>query len=214
MMILFTMTAFANIGTVMAISGEAQVTRDAKTLKVTNGMDVQKGDEIITQLKTKVQVMLNDNTTITIGPKSSFSFLDYYYDGSKKSRLSMQATRGFFRSVTGKIGKLAPERFKVKTNLATIGVRGTDFSALLRENHAFYKCHSGEITVSFGDRIKALEAGEQLQLQLDGAKVKEKSKSKSGAALSPSNASTFESVNIEDITDRTQDIQDVKFNCQ
>ncbi len=213
-MILFTITAFANIGTIMAISGEAHINRDAKTLNVTSGMEIQKGDEIVTELKTKVQVMLNDNTAITIGPKSSFSFIDYLYDGSKKSRLSMEATRGFFRSVTGKIGKIAPERFKVKTNLATIGVRGTDFSALLRENNAFYKCHSGEISVAFEDRVKAVAAGEQIELQLDGAKVKEKSKSKSGNTFSGSNASTFESVRIEDITERTQDIQDVKFNCQ
>lgn len=213
-LLFFTMATYANIGTIMALTGKADVIRDTKTLKASSGMDLQQGDEIVTQLKTKVQVLLNDDTAITIGPKSSFSFVDYLYDGSKNSRLTMQSTRGFFRSVTGKIGKLAPERFKVKTNIATIGVRGTDFSALLRDQNEFFKCHSGEITVSFQDKIKSVSAGEELQLQLDGGKVKEKAKSLKSNASNANQSTTFGSVNIEDITEKTQDIQDVKFDCQ
>lgn len=213
-LLFFTMATYANIGTIMALTGKADVIRDTKTLKASSGMDLQQGDEIVTQLKTKVQVLLNDDTAITIGPKSSFSFVDYLYDGSKNSRLTMQSTRGFFRSVTGKIGKLAPERFKVKTNIATIGVRGTDFSALLRDQNEFFKCHSGEITVSFQDKIKSVSAGEELQLQLDGGKVKEKAKSSKSNASNANQSTTFGSVNIEDITEKTQDIQDVKFDCQ
>lgn len=213
-LLFFTMATYANIGTIMALTGKADLIRDTKTLKASSGMDLQQGDEIVTQLKTKVQVLLNDDTAITIGPKSSFSFVDYLYDGSKNSRLTMQSTRGFFRSVTGKIGKLAPERFKVKTNIATIGVRGTDFSALLRDQNEFFKCHSGEITVSFQDKIKSVSAGEELQLQLDGGKVKEKAKSSKSNASNANQSTTFGSVNIEDITEKTQDIQDVKFDCQ
>jgi len=213
-LLFLTMATYADIGTIMALTGKADVIRDAKTLKASSGMDLQKGDEIITQLKTKVQVLLNDDTAITIGPKSSFSFEDYAYDGSKNARLTMKSTRGFFRSVTGKIGKLAPERFKVKTNIATIGVRGTDFSALLRDQNSFYKCHSGEITLSFGDKVKSVSAGEQLQLQLDGGKVKEKAASTKSNVPNANQSTTFESVNIEDITEKTQDIQDIKFDCQ
>ena len=212
--ILLTMTTFANIGMVMAMKGQADIKRDTKLISVTNGMDIEKGDEIITKLKTKVQIMLNDDTAITIGPDSSFAFVDYFYDKTKTSKLSMKATRGFFRSVTGKIGKIAPERFKVKTNMATIGVRGTDFSALLRDTQSFYKCHSGEITVSFGDKVRSVAAGEQITLNLDGNNVKEKAIKSQNGNGDVQNTSTFESVRIEDITDRTKDIQDIKFDCQ
>ena len=212
--LLLSVAVFANIGTVMAISGNAEIMRDAKALKVSNGMDIKEGDEIVTQIKTKVQVMLKDDTTITIGPKSSFSFLDYSFDATKNSKLTMQSTRGYFRAVTGKIGKLAPERFKVKTNLATIGVRGTDFSALLRDTYSFYKCHSGEITVTFADKVESIAAGNQIQLQSDNGVVKQKVEQPSKSKLPTQNNTTFESVRIEDITDKTQDIQDIKFNCQ
>lgn len=212
--LLFNVAVFANIGTVMAISGNAEVIRDAKALKVSNGMDIKEGDEIVTKLKTKVQVMLKDDTTITIGPKSSFSFLDYSFDATNNSKLTMKSTKGYFRAVTGKIGKLAPERFKVKTNLATIGVRGTDFSALLRDNYSFYKCHSGEITLSFEDKVQSITAGNQIQLQSNNGIIQEKIEQPSINNTPIQNSATFESVRIEDITDKTQDIQDIKFNCQ
>lgn len=213
-LILLTMTTFANIGTVMVMTGKADIKRNAKLISVHSGTDIEKGDEIITKLKTKVQVLLNDDTAITIGPNSSFAFIDYFYDKTKTSKLTMKATRGFFRSVTGKIGKIAHERFKVETNMATIGVRGTDFSALLRDTQSFYKCHSGEITVSFGDKVKSVVAGEQIALNLEGGQIKEKvSKSKNitQGAQSPSSSG---GIQIEDITDQTKDIQDIKFDCK
>ena len=35
-------------------------------------------------------------------------------------------TKGLFRTITGKIGKIAPKKFKIKTKNATIGIRGTE----------------------------------------------------------------------------------------
>ena len=49
--------------------------------------------------------------------------------------------------VTGKIGKLAPERFKLKTVSATIGIRGTDFSGDIMDNREIIRCYSGAISV-------------------------------------------------------------------
>jgi len=175
--LLLTITSFANIGTIMVANGDAQVQRSQKVLPVQNGMTILKGDEIITKKKTRVQVMLNDDTVITIGPDSSFSFIDYFFDGSKQSTIKMQAKRGFFRSVTGKIGKIAPERFKVKTQLATIGIRGTDFSAQLSDGAASYICNRGEITLSYANLQKNVLAGDKLLLHLDGLNVKEFTKS-------------------------------------
>lgn len=219
--ILLTITTFAGIGNIMAIQGDAQVNRETKKLNATNGMDLLKGDQIVTQAKTKVQVMLKDDTVITIGPNSTFSFVDYMYDGSKNSKVSMNASRGFFRSVTGKIGKVAPERFKVNTNLATIGIRGTDFAAQLEEGKAFYKCYSGEIKVSFADKERNLLAGEMLHLQMVGKTVKEmplkKGSSITQLKKSASNTEAISAENLSDLSDisvRTEDIKDVNFDCE
>lgn len=219
-LLLITVTTYANIGTIMVTKGDAHVKRSQKMLTIKSGMDVLKGDEIITNRQTRVQIMLNDDTVITIGSESSFSFIDYMFDGSKKSTIKMQANRGFFRSVTGKIGKIAPERFKVKTQLATIGIRGTDFSAQLGDGLASYVCNRGEITLSFSQIQKSLTGGNTLVLKLDALTVKEVSVSKKtktaeiGALIKTHN--TQISIDVEtlsDITENKIDTTNIKFNC-
>ncbi len=221
LLLLLTVTTFANIGTIMVAKGDAQVKRSQQILTIKNGMDILKGDEIITNKQTRVQIMLNDDTVITVGSESSFSFIDYMFDGSKKSTIKMQANRGFFRSVTGKIGKIAPERFKVKTQLATIGIRGTDFSAQLGEGLASYVCNRGEITLSFSQVQKSLTAGNTLVLELDGLStikevpVSKKTKEHKIDTLIKKH-NTQISINTEtlsDITENKVDTTNIKFNC-
>jgi len=90
--------------------------------------------------------MLNDNTIITIGPNTSYSFETY--NDSTDSQLQMRIKRGFFKAVSGKIGKLAPKRFKIKTNSATIGIRGTHFMGHIEEGYEKIVCLKGEIIIS------------------------------------------------------------------
>lgn len=164
LLLLFTVYTFANIGSIMALKGEAKI-KHANVEKIAkSGMEVLQGDNIITASKTRVQVVLNDNTIITIGSNSSFQFDKYFFDGSKKSVVKMRANRGFFRSVTGKIGKIAPERFTVETSSATIGIRGTDFSVEIKERMERFRCHRGRISIRIGGRLVELGAGEMFEL--------------------------------------------------
>jgi len=220
-LLLLTVTmTFASIGTIMASKGVATVKRAHKTLPLTNGMDILKGDEIITKKQTRVQVMLNDDTVITIGPESAFSFLEYFFDGTKKSTIQMQAHRGFFRSVTGRIGKVAHENYKVKTQLATIGIRGTDYSVQLGENSASYICNRGEITLDYAQIQKHLTAGEKTFLHLDGLTVKEiattdlENKPKMKQLIKRhTEQTTIDSDTISDITENKPETTNIKFNC-
>ena len=179
--LLFISTLYANIGTVMAVKGNAEVQRMDALVKVTNGMELLKSDEIVTQKRSRVQVVLNDSTTITIGPNSSFTFEDFSFDGTDKSEIAMKANRGFFRSVTGKIGKVAPERFKVKTASATIGIRGTDFSGDISAELEVLKCYSGAIVVEFEGGLQDIEAGMMMEISSQKIEIKSIATSKDKA---------------------------------
>lgn len=162
-----TLNAFANIGSIMALKGSAEIHKKSNdTLTAKAGMTINKGDTIITQNKTRVQIILNDDTIITIGSHSSFQFDNYFFDGSKQSTLSMRMNRGFFRAVTGQIGKVAPERFKVQTSSATIGIRGTDFSVRLQNSIERFRCFSGSIRIAFGNSHKDISAGEIFEINI------------------------------------------------
>lgn len=220
LLLTLTLAVFADIGTIMVAKGDAQILRNQKRLPLTNGMSILKGDEVITQKQARVQVMLNDDTVITIGPESSFSFLEYFFDGTKKSAIRMQANRGFFRSVTGKIGKVVPEHFKVKTKLATIGIRGTDFSAQLGEKTASYICNRGEITLKYANIQKSIVAGNKILLHLDGLTVKELTQAaqdgnpQAKALLKKHNTQIeFDTNSIADLSENKIDPKNIKFNC-
>jgi len=203
-----TLTAFlwSNIGNIGALKGTATVTRSSSTLNVKNGMLLKIKDKIITAAKSRVQVILKDNTVVTIGPNSTFVFDAYKLGGKDDSEVKMHIDRGFFRSVTGKIGKLAPERFKVKTASATIGIRGTDFSALISEGKETITCYKGRIIVSIGGTFHNVDAGMILEL-FDG-KVEIKAFSINRGLQTVYRKGNIDQIKADEISDAAQqDIQ-------
>jgi hypothetical protein len=192
--IFLSLNALASIGNIMALKGSADVHRNSnEMLHAQPGMTIEKGDKIVTQSKTRVQIILKDDTIITIGSNSSFQFDKFFFDGTKKSTLSMHMNRGFFRSVTGKIGKIAPERFKVKTSSATIGIRGTDFSVRLQNTIERFRCYSGGIRITFGNTTRDINAGESFELNLHNIKAWAEQ-----ANLNMKH-NTFQNLNLEDL---------------
>lgn len=167
------LSAWADIGTVMVVKGQAQLNRSQQMLDIKSGMKLLTADEILTKAKSRVQVMLVDNTVITIGANTSFKFNDIKFDGSPDSKADMKASRGFFRCVTGEIGKIAPERFKVKTASATIGIRGTDFSADIMPKREIIRCYSGIISVQYASYLKEIKAGKMIELRENKIEIRD-----------------------------------------
>lgn len=135
----------ANIGEVTALSGHAQLQRQNRVSDVLKGAKVQEKDLLTTFTRSKVQVILKDSTVVTIGPDSQYLFESY--DDQNDPEVLMEIKRGFFKTVTGKIGKVAPQKFKIKTRAATIGVRGTQFMAYVTTDEEYIGCIQGEIIV-------------------------------------------------------------------
>lgn len=172
LILLMSISAWAGIGNIMALRGAAEVERTQGDVAAKSGMELLEGDKIVTKEKSRVQVMLKDETIVTIGANSSFSFDEYSFDGTKDSKALMHANRGFFRSVTGKLSKIAPERFKVKTASATIGIRGTDFSGDISAKKELIKCYKGRIFVEFQGRIQDIDAGSFAEIMANKIEVK------------------------------------------
>jgi len=140
------LTLLGAIGEVTALKGNADIHRDQNTLQAEKGSSVEVKDLIETYIGSRAQIILQDHTIITIGPESRYVF-DLYKDG-KDSEVEMHLERGFFRIITGEIGKLSPERFHIKTKAASIGIRGTQFMATIDGDDETIGCASGAITVT------------------------------------------------------------------
>ncbi len=113
-------------GEVTLLRGPASVTQDGQTVRLYQGASVIVGDSIRTGKATRIKLRMIDGTEIALGENTEFIVREYDIHASTGTAL-LELTRGFFRAVTGKITKLRENSFQVKTPLAIIGVRGTDF---------------------------------------------------------------------------------------
>jgi hypothetical protein len=164
LLLIVSVMLFAEIGNIGAFSGSVMLERNGSRLHVTPGMVLEKGDVILTEKASKVQLIMKDNTIITLGQNSDFIINDFLLSDTKKSTIDMKLNRGFFRTLSGKIGKIAPERFKLHTRSATIGIRGTDFAAFVSKEVERIGCFSGAIEVVAKDARFVFEFGKMVEL--------------------------------------------------
>ncbi len=145
LVLFFTSSLLASIGEISAIHGDATILRDGKVLPVQMHSKIEEKDLISTHKKTKLQIIFNDNTIISLGQNSSFKVQEYLY-GAKKVKARFNV-KGLFKSITGKIGHIAPKNFTLKTQNATIGVRGTTIIGESTMKKDTIICSSGQIIV-------------------------------------------------------------------
>ena len=119
-------TVFAQIGQVVALKGDVKVERESKIQELLLKDKILKNDQINTLNNSRTQLLLNDETIITIGENSIFKVDEYLFNEEKDSSLKMNFLNGTFKIISGKIGKLNPNNFKLQTKTASIGIRGTE----------------------------------------------------------------------------------------
>jgi hypothetical protein len=87
------------------------------------GTDVQANEIISTAADDRAHLVFLDGTTLTIGPSSSMTIDKFVYDPTtQKGELAVNATKGIFRVIGGRISKTA--EITVSTPSSTIGIRG------------------------------------------------------------------------------------------
>jgi hypothetical protein len=142
---------FANVGKITISSGDVTVTRDGKTQKATAGLILNEKDQVLTKAASSAQLVFKDGTAISLGANSNFKIDEYLFEESnaQKTNVKFGVSEGAFRAITGKIGKIAPDKFKIETKTATIGIRGTRFLGIIpRSGLETIACTRGAIIIS------------------------------------------------------------------
>ena len=124
---------WAAAGQAIFVMGKVTVLGDDGSKEVLKkGGSVDNGDVVVTTAKGHAQIRMADGGMIAVRPNSRFKIDDFEYNGDinhDKSVFSL--IKGGFRSVTGAVGQANKKAYKVKTPVATIGIRGTDYVARL-----------------------------------------------------------------------------------
>ncbi len=114
------------------VVGQATATGgDGKSRVLTRGGEINAGDLIQTGADGRVQIRFADGAYMSLQPNTRFKVDDYRYsgkaDGSEKSVFSL--LKGGLRTISGNIGKVNRDAYRVTTPAATIGIRGTGYHA-------------------------------------------------------------------------------------
>ena len=117
--------AEARIGVAAGIENDVTglIGTSPKPIKVGDG--VFQDQVVRTAVKSTAQLLFMDETALTVGPRSQIVLDKFVYDPTKKSGdIVLNATKGAFRFVSGSAKSTS---YKIRTPVATIGVRGTIF---------------------------------------------------------------------------------------
>ena len=118
----------AEIARIKTASGAAVVERGAQKIKAAPGVQLEKGDHLVTGKDGRMSATFIDNTRFAVGPNSNVSVSEFQYDRTRqKGTMLTQVDRGSLAVVSGKIAKSDRDAMKVRTPNTLLGVRGTKF---------------------------------------------------------------------------------------
>lgn len=137
--------------TVSVVRGEARAQAPGTPSRdLAAGSEVSVSDTITTGPDSGVTLAFTDRTTLQLGAQSEFVIREY--DASReKPAFLVDVTKGLFRLVTGLIARGHPESVRIVIPLASIGIRGTDFGAEVRDSSAVV------VLLEHGERKSAIE---------------------------------------------------------
>jgi hypothetical protein len=125
------------VGHFTMVQGQVDLLKQGKLPAVAAKLQdaVSPGDIIRTKSRSKAQLTMVDDSVITLAPKSRLAVADYQYNAARGERRAvMRVFSGLVHTVVKRIIQREEPDFIMESHTAIIGVRGTNFYALLQPN--------------------------------------------------------------------------------
>lgn len=120
-------------GSVSQLAGTLSVRKPDGSIRILSSKsDIQSGDTLNTQKDSYAQIKFADGAQITLKPNTSVKIENFNFNEAEpqKDNFLFALVKGGVRAVTGLVGKRGdPDAYKMGTETATIGIRGTTYGA-------------------------------------------------------------------------------------
>ncbi len=130
--------AGATVANATAVEGTVYVTRaDGRQSILARGSALGVGDALSTTRNSTVRLRFTDGGETAVRPDSRITVQAYSYsrENPQADNLVIGLLRGGLRALTGAIGKRGnTDAYRLTVSTATIGIRGTDYTARLCDN--------------------------------------------------------------------------------
>ncbi len=112
-----------------AVGNVTAVGANGQSRALGKGAQVEQGDTVNTN-GGRAQLRFTDGAYVSLQPESQFRIDQYRYegkqDGNEKGFFSL--LKGGLRTITGLVGRSNKQNYQVTTSVATIGIRGTEYT--------------------------------------------------------------------------------------
>ncbi len=116
------------VGSVTESSGSVVAVDKRKiSRKLSKGEPVYLGDKVITGGEGFVRLKMIDDAVLNLGC-FSIMVIEQYALNTTSRRSILNLLQGSLKKVTGQIGKMADDVYELKTPVASVGVRGTEYA--------------------------------------------------------------------------------------
>lgn len=172
------------VGSILAARGKTfAIYTDKKRRTLKTGSDILAGDRLYTGVDGYMRMKMIDDASIELRCNSEMVIESYKMKPTGNTSV-IHLLKGSLHKVTGKIGKNITDRYELRTPVATIGVRGTEYALRVLQSHGcdgsvdvntdgmFIKVDKGEIDVSNKSGDTSLESGNALLVATNTAKPK------------------------------------------
>jgi hypothetical protein len=115
-------------------AGIGEIQNQNKETLVT-GSKIYFGDSVIVKTKSNAQILLMDETTITVGENSELTIDEFVYDPkSKVGKIVSNIKIGTVKIITGEISKQNTDNLVIKVPTGSVGARGTEFAVVIESD--------------------------------------------------------------------------------
>src|SRR5690554_3898150 len=123
--------------------GNVVLTNNSGSYPLEKGASVASGDTVITGDDGRVQLRFTDGGLVSLMPNSRFAVEEYSQPTEDaEGSVSVNLIKGGLRALSGSIGKKDKDSYKLKTDVATLGIRGTQFVVVM--DGAIMRVHVGQ----------------------------------------------------------------------
>ena len=153
----------AVVGEVSLVLGKAYIVSEGKSRQLVKaGSQIRASDQILTETNGHVHVRFVDDALVSVRPDSRLEIISYDYNDQRpeQSSIKFNLIEGIARSISGEGAKAARSRYRLKTPIAAIGVRGTDFVVSVTDQSTRALVNQGAIVMApYSDECTASAIG-------------------------------------------------------
>jgi len=113
-------------GSVLLAAAAVDAERRPVGRQIGSGDPIYQGDQIVTGPGGRLQLMLLDQTIITLGENARMTIDDIVFNpATVDGRISVGVEQGAFRFISGQLAQAKPENVNIRVPMGNIGIRGT-----------------------------------------------------------------------------------------